>query len=397
MQKLLVLCSHFGTMHTLKQFGATYKNKKIKITVLNILPLLNPGVFKNFYNKKNDVTVNNKNFINIKSYYELIKNINKSKNKSYFYNAAGLSVLSILIELFLIKFKKLKKIDIIGEISPIPNNNFLEEVSYLYKIDKIYLINKIFLFLYYKLKKIILGIIDFNKPSFVFLDNKKYYQIFKNKNYFNIYKYDNENYSKYLKSLKKRKRKKYIVFLDQDLDHNFEYSLRKIKVSKFNSKIYWKKMDNFFSELEKYFKYKYKIVIASHHRRPKGDYPIKRKFIHNNTANLVKDSILVLAHHSLSINYAIFYNKPILLLNTSIFNLHSFTRKNFINLLRKKLGLEVANIDNKFVLKKFFLKKILMINKKKYIKYFNKYLGFSFKQTKGEKWHVISSVLSKNK
>ena len=152
----------------------------------------------------------------------------------------------------------------------------------------------------------------------------------------------------------------------------------------------------FFSELEKQFRYKYKIVIAAHHRRPKGNFPIKRKFIYNNTGKLVKDSFLVLAHHSLSINYGIFYNKPILLLNTSIFNLDTFTRKNNIDLLKKRLGLEVMNIDNKVVFNKKILEKILLVDKKKYITYFNRYLGFSFNQTKGEKWAVISKVLAKN-
>lgn len=395
MKSLFVLCSHFGTPHTVNQFGANYKNKKIKITVFNILPLLNPEVFKSFYKKENDITVNNKNFINVKSYFELFKILYNSNKKSYFYNAAKLSWLSTLVELFLINFKKFKKVQIIGEISPVPKNKFLKEVLYFYKKDKVFLIMKILLFIYNKLFTAILNIISFNKFSHIFVDNKKYYEIFK-KNNFNTYKFDNDNYSKYLKSLKKKKRKKYIVFLDQDLDHNFEYSLRKIRISKFDSKIYWKKMDFFFSELEKYFKYKYKIVIASHHRRPEGDYPIKRKFIHNNTGNLVKDSILVLAHHSLSINYAIFYNKPILLLTTDIFNLHTFTRKNFINLLRKKLGLKVVNIDNKIIFNKNLLEKFLIIDKKKYIKYFNKYLGFSFNQTKGEKWAVISKILTKN-
>ena len=137
-------------------------------------------------------------------------------------------------------------------------------------------------------------------------------------------------------------------------------------------------------------------MIAAHHRRPKGNYPISRKFIHNNTGNLVKDSFLVLAHHSLSINYGIFYNKPILLLNTSIFNLDTFTRKNFIALLKKRLGLKVINLDNKVVFNKKNLEKILLVDKKKYIAYFNRYLGFNFNQTKGEKWAVISKVLGKN-
>ena len=397
MKELVVLCAHFRTPHIVNQFGANYKNKKIKITVISILPLLNPGVFKNFYNKKNDVTIKNKNFIYIKSYYELFKILCNLNNQLYLYNVAYISLLSTLIEFFLINFKKFKKILIIGEISATPKNEFFKEFLYFYERDKIFLMKKIFMFCFYKFFKTFLNFINFNKPSFIFVDNSKYYEMFKKKNYSNIYKYDNENYSQYLKSSKQIKNKKYIVFLDQDFDHNFEFSLRKVKLSKFDSKLYWKKIDFFFSKLEKHFKYKYKIVIAAHHRRPKKDYPIKRKFIYNNTKNLVRDSFLVLGHHSLSINYAIFFNKPILLLNTKIFNLHTFTRKNSINVLKKKLGLKVMSIDNKISFNKKFLERIFLIDKKRYIPYFNRYLGFNFNETKGQKWDVISEVLAKNK
>ena len=396
MKKLFVLCSHFRTPHTVNQFGANIKNKKIKIIVFSILPLLSPNVFKNFYNKKNDITIKSKNFIYIKSYFELIKILNKFNNKLYFYNAANLSLTSTLIELFLINFKKFKKIQIIGEISPSPKNQFFKEFLYFYKIDKVFLIKKILLFCFYKLFRTFLSMITFNRSSFIFLDNNEYYRFFKSKNYVNLHLFDNENYSKYLKSYNQRKKKKYIVFLDQDFDHNFEFSLRKIKLSKFDSKIYWKKIDYFFSKLEKYFKYEYKVVIASHHRRPKGNYPVKRKFIHNNTCNLVKNAILVLGHHSLSINYAIFFNKPVLLLNTNIFNLHTFTRQNSINLLKRKLGLNVINIDNKIILNKKIIQKIFLVNKRKYVAYFNNYLGFNFNQTKGDKWDVISKALIEN-
>ena len=53
------------------------------------------------------------------------------------------------------------------------------------------------------------------------------------------------------------------------------------------------------------------------------------------------------------------------------------------------------------LLKSILFKEIPIIsfekNKKLYLfRYFNKYLGFSFNQTKGEKWAVISRVLAKN-
>ena len=325
--------------------------------------------------------------------------MNKCTHQSYFYNAAISSFTSYLIEFFLIKFKNFKKIQIIGEISPTVKHEFLKEISYLYKLDKITLVRKIYSFFLYKIKISILNLLRINKSTLIFLDNKKYYEIFKNKNNLNIHKFDNENYSNYLKFKRKRNRekKKYIVFLDQYLEHNFDKSLTRQKSTKFHSELYWKKINFFFSELEKQFKYKYKIVIAAHHRRPKGNFPIKRKFIHNNTGKLVKDSFLVLAHHSLSINYGIFYNKPILLLHTSLFNQDTFARKNYIALLKKKLGLEVINIDNKVAFNKKILEKIFLVDKKKYITYFNRYLGFNFNETKGQKWDVISEVLAKNK
>ena len=139
--------------HTVNQFGANNKNKKIKIIVFSILPLLSPNVFKNFYNnKKNDITIKSKNFIYIKSYFELIKILNKFNKKLYFYNAANLSLTSTLIELFLINFKKFKKIQIIGEISPSPKNQFLKNFYIFIKSIK-FLIKKILFLFFYKLSR----------------------------------------------------------------------------------------------------------------------------------------------------------------------------------------------------------------------------------------------------
>ena len=206
MKNLFVLCSHFRTPHIVNQFGANYKNKKIKITVISILPLLNLRVFKNFYNKKNDITIKNKNFIYIKNYLELFKVFNKFNNQSYFYNAANISLLSTLIEFFLLNFKKFKKVLIIGEISPKPKNEFLKEFLYFYRRDKVFLVKKILMFCLYRFFRSFLNFISFNKPSFIFLDNSKCYETFKKKNFSNIYRYDNENYSKYLKSFKQKKK-----------------------------------------------------------------------------------------------------------------------------------------------------------------------------------------------
>ncbi len=54
------------------------------------------------------------------------------------------------------------------------------------------------------------------------------------------------------------------------------------------------------------------------------------------------------------------------------------------------------SIDNKISFNKKILKKIFLVDKKKYFAYFNRYLGFTFNETQGEKWDVISKVLAKN-
>ena len=43
------------------------------------------------------------------------------------------------------------------------------------------------------------------------------------------------------------------------------------------------------------------------------------------------------------------------------------------------------SIDNKISFNKKFLERIFLIDKR-YIPYFNRYLGFNFNETKGQKW-----------
>ena len=54
-----------------------------------------------------------------------------------------------------------------------------------------------------------------------------------------------------------------------------------------------------------------KIIIASHMRRNINDQPIKRKFIFDKTIDLIKNSKLVIAHNSLSLQWAILFKKPV--------------------------------------------------------------------------------------
>ena len=133
-KNLIYLCSHLNTVHNIKLFGADLKNKGIKITVISLLPLTDRSIFFNFYRKQSKILVKNKNFkfiFSLNQFYKLIKNL---KGDLFFINASKPSFFSILIENFLVIFKKGKKIAIITGVSHFKINSFKKIIYLLKKI-----------------------------------------------------------------------------------------------------------------------------------------------------------------------------------------------------------------------------------------------------------------------
>jgi hypothetical protein len=102
------------------------------------------------------------------------------------------------------------------------------------------------------------------------------------------------------------------VFLDEYLP--FHPDLQDIGIgSPVSSDEYYPKICKFFDYIEHEFHVR--IIIAAH---PKSNYEATSDFfqgrtvIKGDTARLVKDSSIVIAHMSTSINFAILFNKPIL-------------------------------------------------------------------------------------
>ena len=62
------------------------------------------------------------------------------------------------------------------------------------------------------------------------------------------------------------------------------------------------------------------VKIAAHFRRSKNSCPIQKKFYFDQTLNLIKNSKFVVAHNSSSIDWAVLFKKPILLLNFKVFD-----------------------------------------------------------------------------
>jgi len=128
---------------------------------------------------------------------------------------------------------------------------------------------------------------------------------------------------------------------------------------------YFKSLKKFFLKVEK--KYKVKTVISRH---PKSKFDIEkylnRPVYDYKTPELVKDAQFVICHQSLSLNYAILLNKPVIFIYTQKMLDRSdatISLVNNIKLFAKKIGQRVFNIDKNFILPE---KNELKPNRKKY-------------------------------
>lgn len=174
-----------------------------------------------------------------------------------------------------------------------------------------------------------------------------------------------EDLENYLKINDIEKEENQIVFLDQDLPNHPDFDI--LGEKKINSKKYYKQLNNFFDYIEKIFSAK--IIIAAH---PKSNYSLEtfngRKIVKNQTATEIKKSKLILASYSTTIGLGTIENKAIILIENNDF---SEFMKSKVKKIAEVLDIIIINMDV------FAYKNIpkLRINKEKYQKYYNEYLG----------------------
>ena len=183
------------------------------------------------------------------------------------------------------------------------------------------------------------------------------------------------------------------MFLDQVLEGSFDHKLNYKGSRKLNKEIYWNNLNRLFNLFLSNYK-KTKLIVAAHPRRNIADKPIKKRFIYDNTYNLVKNSKLVFAHTSLSTKYAVLLKKPIIFITMDIFKLLSFGNKKTSEVYSKLLGTNIINISDNFFEKsnRIKLKKLLYIDKVKYKKFAEQYINFPGLKPQG-RWKKILKVL----
>jgi len=138
----------------------------------------------------------------------------------------------------------------------------------------------------------------------------------------------------------------YIVFLDVFLPYHSDYKLAGSQMV--NPSEYYAALNRFFELLE--VKYKIKVVIAAH---PRADYSAEifngREIYHGRTPELVKDAVLVIAHHSTALSYAVLNHKPIIFAYTN--EMAALYKRSIVSYLyefSEYLDAAIYNIDEIF-------------------------------------------------
>lgn len=376
-----------------KNWELEYKKKKIDFQFWSLLPLTNKKLFK-IYSNKNYRTISHSKFIFIKSYKHLFKKISSIKGKTYLLNEVG-GFFHNLIEFFLIKkgCLKIKKFD--SAFANYNNTNIYEDFKRILNYGYLFLIKKIIIRLIIYFKNFLLKIISID-PSYYITPNEISYDELKEKKLNSkIFKYNSSLFNQFKKIAHQKSKKKNIVFIDQELEKSWEQ-----KVGNYTNLVdkqkYWNCLNEIFNYFEK--KLKIKVIIAAHFRRSKDkkNLPnIGRKFIFDKTPELIKNSKLVIGHHSIALNYAILMEKPIVLLDFRLFDSSNLQNNKHLYFLGKKISAIIIHIDTKykFNLNKKIFRNLFKINKKKYNNFGNYYLGFrKYKNVHQNIWSAISRI-----
>tara|TARA_Y100000768_G_C23949285_1_gene669276 strand:- start:293 stop:1471 length:1179 start_codon:yes stop_codon:yes gene_type:complete len=375
-----------------KNFELDCKNNKIDFQFWSLLPLTNKELFK-LYSDKKFRTISHPKFILIKSYKHLFKKINSIKRKTYFLNLSA-DFFSHLIEFFLIR-KGCLKIERFEQTN-IHNTNIYADFKRVLNYGHSFLIKKIARRIKINFQNFLLKNITTEPSYYITPDKRSYVELKKKVPSFKIIKYNSSIFNQFKKLAYQESRKKNIVFIDQELEACFESKVTNNSQFMIDKQKYWHCLNEIFERFEK--KLKIKIIIAAHFRRSKDKKSlpnIGRKFVFDKTPELIKNSKLVIGHHSTALNYAILMRKPIVLLDFKVFDRIALVNHKRVNFLRKEISPKIIHINNmyKFKFNKKTFKDLLKINKKKYNNFKNYYVSFSnYKNVHKNIWSAISSI-----
>ncbi len=393
---LLVMVLQYPTKHIYKSLGVDTSYNGWKIMYWNLLPLLNKKLNK-VYSKKGHRIKTNHNWINISSLASLKNEIKKMPKNFYYVSGAAYFFINVFLDR-LLSILGGKKIVIHSGADYNEKINYQKVIKDLFVSNKILLLKKIFYYIVDSFKKFVTKILQ-TRPNIFFVANYKTYldlkNMYKNKK---IYKIDSPEFENFLALKRKKfKSKKNILFIDQDMPQAYDYKLVFSGTSMVTKKSFWEHMEKIFCLFNKKFRNFY-LTIAASPRRNKYDVPGKRNFIFDQTLNLIRNSDLILAQHSLALKYAVLLRKPIVFLDIEFLKFESYQYGALSKFYAKELGSKTVNINSPFLnnKKKINIKHFFKINEKKYKKFESYYIAFPGLKSQG-RWKTILKHLDNNK
>jgi len=373
-KKTLLIITHQPlTKFISERIGLKVKKKNWNKKYLYILPLLNKKLFNKLENSGYR-NIKNTNFYTIRSFSSLFNHIKFLKKNFFYINLAPGFVFTSIIEIIL-KLQKGKKIILTHSYSLGEVDSYIKSFHELSKFDFIFSIKKTFFTIISLFKKLILKIL-YVSPHLYFCGNQITYErapVKKEKKF----KTNSFDYNKFLLTKKNNNKKSDIVFLDSAIENSFDFNLMGVTKNYFNKTLYWQAILEIFKNIEEQNNGK-KIIIASHMRRNINDQPIKRRFIFDKTIDLIKNSKLVIAHNSLSLQWALLFKKPVVLIYVECFKYLAIENTKEIKNYSKALDLKIIYVDKNFQvnLNKIGSLKKIKVNKKKYLNFVKRYTNF---------------------
>ncbi len=307
-----------------------------------------PSIFKEddlFYEKQ-------KNFLIFKSFFQFIKKVKNIEEKNFYFINLGIPWLDLIL-----KIKGGKKI--VLDVFSFPKvSNMTLKKFFMEKIS----VKKLFSFF---VKSIIIILKSINgkfrvQPSYVFVAGSK--SLYISRNYKNLshrktkvvkcHSLDYERYLEHKNSLPDKNFENAIVFIDQQLDDNYDAMFSFGQQEIISQKPYWKAVNNFLNNLSS--KLDKKVIIAGHPKRNIAGHPKRNKeeknftdyeIIYNQTANLIKNSSCVIGHHSTAVSLVVLFRKPYCTITTDDI-MKNPTRYFAIKKYSEELGCKLINIDH---------------------------------------------------
>ena len=343
-KKLLYLLNQELDKRNLERLGINFfLKKKYQIYILN---------------NNDNLKIKNKNihFLHYKNLSESLKIIkNNSKEIRYYLNFSGNSLKEKLAQIY---FKKLNIKNIKFELGniPVPNKIYRQVIfNHFFSEDILNTVK----FIMFSIKDFLLSFINVDL-DINFISGSS----IPKKNTLNVYNH-NFDYDLFLKEKKnKHKRKKYILFIDQNFEESFDLKENRY-IFQYDKTQYWPPLIKFFKKIKSDFGYDIKIL--SHPRRKNKKYS-KIKFLKNRSFELISNCSAIFAHDSTAIQIPILLNKPIIFVTSNYINKDIY-RKNSIKFFSEEIGAKLVNVDMDEISDLKF-----NFNKKLYKNYINKFV-----------------------